>query len=117
MHSVGKLVVAALQHHKESKDRALKVNSFTTTPHEILKEFEKQTGEKWEVSYTSLPELKRLEQKLWDEQNPTAALCTMRRIWTEGGTLYEKTDNDAIGSPSMDTLSKVVSQSIQAQTC
>lgn len=60
--SVGKLLVGALQHPEAARNRALKVNSFTTTPAEILAEFEKQTGEKWQVSYTSLPELKKLEQ-------------------------------------------------------
>jgi hypothetical protein len=58
--SVGKLVVKALLHPEASKKRALKVNSITTTPAEIFAEFEKQTGENWEVAYTSLVELREL---------------------------------------------------------
>ena len=90
------------------------MDSYTTTPHDILKEYEKQTGgEKWSVSYTSLADLKKLEQKAWEEGNPVATVYTLRRIWTQGGTLYEKNDNDLIGSPELDTLEKTVAQLIE----
>ena len=54
MRDVGKLVVAALCHPVEAKNRALLCNSFTTTPRKILSEFETQTGgEKWEFCEVS----------------------------------------------------------------
>jgi hypothetical protein len=105
---VGKLLVAALKHYEYSRNRALKVNSFTTTPKEILAEFERQTGSKWEVSYTSIEELRKLEQQDWDAGHPAATGVTLKRIWTEGGTLYEKRDNEAIGVSDVDTLEDAV---------
>ena len=36
MRDVGRLVVAAIKHPEASRNRALKVNSFTTTPKEIV---------------------------------------------------------------------------------
>ena len=96
-HSVGKGVVAALRHPEAALDRALKIQSFVATPNEILAEFEKQTGAKWMAEYTSLDTLRAVEKKLWAEGSPLATAATLRRIWGEGGTLYEETDNASIG--------------------
>lgn len=114
---MGKLVVTCLQHPSESEDKILIVNSFTATPNEILAEFEKQTGEKWAVSYTSLEDLKKVEAQAWDEGAPYATPATLRRIWTEGGTLYSKPrDNGLVGDPKMETLADQVKQIIEKQT-
>lgn len=138
MRDVGKFVVAALllqqqqQQHSDgngnggngdgngvTKNRALRVNSFTTTPHELLGEFEKQTGgEKWQVGYTSVEELERLER-----ENP---VVTLRRIWTSGKTLYAKGDNDELlhgakedddddGFFCLDNVQSAVAQAIDVQ--
>lgn len=111
---MGKLVVAALLHPEVSKNRALKVNSFTTTPNEILAEFEKQTHSKWEVSYTPLDKLRDLEKREYENKDPKAPLNSLRRIWTEGGTLYERTDNEEIEAPPMETLEMQVKKAIAA---
>ncbi|KAL0942901.1 isoflavone reductase family protein [Colletotrichum truncatum] len=95
--SVGKTLVASLRHPDASFNKALKVQSFVATPKEILAEFEKQTGAKWEVSYAPLQKLKEAEEKAWADGVPFATIFTLRRIWAEGGTLYEKTDNESIG--------------------
>lgn len=137
MRDVGKFVVAALlqqqqqqqQQHSNgngnggngvTKNRALRVNSFTTTPHELLGEFERQTGgEKWQVGYTSVEELERLER-----ENP---VVTLRRIWTSGKTLYAKGDNDELlngakeddddddGFFCLDNVESAVAQAIDVQ--
>ncbi|KEZ45232.1 hypothetical protein SAPIO_CDS2702 [Scedosporium apiospermum] len=97
MRDVGKGVVAALKHPEASFDRAVKIQSFVVTPKEILAEFEKQTGgQPWKVEYTSLDDLRKLEDDAWKEGKGWATLATLRRIWAEGGTLYDKTDNEAI---------------------
>lgn len=114
-HSVGKLLIHALKHPREARNKVLKVNSFTATPHQILQEFEAQTGgEKWFVTYTSLPVLRQLEEKAWKENNPSAAVYTLRRIWTEGGTLYATRDNEIIGAEKTDTLQIAVAKAIVA---
>jgi nucleoside-diphosphate-sugar epimerase len=97
MRDVGRLLVAALQTPTNSSQRILKVNSFTTTGKETVAEFEKQTGSKWDVSYTPLDQLKKLEEQAWEEDWPSKTPLTLRRIWTEGGTLYENRDNGKIG--------------------
>lgn len=113
---MGKLVVACLQHPSESEDKVLIVNSFTCTPNEILAEFEKQTGVKWNVSYMSLEELKKVEIQAWEEGSPYATASTLRRIWTEGGTLYSKPrDNGLVGDPEMESLADQVKQIIEKQ--
>jgi hypothetical protein len=118
MPDVGKLLVGALKYPDASRNQALKVNSFTTTPQDIVAEFEKQTGSKWDVSYTSLEELKKIEQQGWESGQPWATPVTLRRIWTEGGTLYETRDNAKIGMKDSDmgTLEEVVAGGIKSQT-
>jgi hypothetical protein len=109
------LVLATLRHPAESWNRALKVNSFTTTPVAIQAEFERQTGgEPWtDVTCTPLPELRTLENQAWESGVPAAPLITLRRIWAEGGTLYEKRDNGMIGEPPVQTLEEVVAQELK----
>jgi hypothetical protein len=114
---VGKLVVAALQHPSAADDKILIVNSFTATPNEIIAEFEKQTASKWDVSYTSLEELRAVEKEAWEVGAPYATGATLRRIWTEGGTLYNRPrDNGVLGEPEMETLADQVRQVIEQQT-
>ncbi|KAG9232619.1 putative isoflavone reductase like protein [Amylocarpus encephaloides] len=114
---VGKLVVLALLHPEASKNRALRVNSFTATGHEILAEFERQIGgEKWTVSYTSLERLRELEKEAYANNAPAATLCTLRRIWAEGGTLYEKRDNGLVDGEDTETLSDSVREAISFQS-
>ncbi|KAF1956602.1 NAD(P)-binding protein [Byssothecium circinans] len=115
MADVGKLLVAALKVPAKEKERTLKVNSFTTTPHEILKEFERQTEAKWEVKYTSLDALKKGRKEDWEKGDPLATVYTLRRIWTEGGTLYEKRDNGKIGDPGMETLENQVKKAVEKE--
>lgn len=107
--------MAALEHLDASRNAILIVNSFTTTPAEILAEFEKQTNSKWDVSYTPLEKLKEIEKQAWDDGLPYATLATLRRIWTEGGTLYEKRDNGVVGDPEMETMADQVGQVIAGQ--
>ena len=94
---MGKFVAAALRHPEAAQGKALKVQSFAVSPNAILNEFEKQTGSKWAVEHTPLDTLRALEKEKWEAQNPLATLYTLRRIWAEGKTLYEKTDNESIG--------------------
>ena len=114
---MGKLLVGALQHPAESQDKILIVNSFTATPNEVLAEFEKQTGAKWDVTYTSLDKLKEIEKEAWEKGLPYATGATLRRIWTEGGTLYNKPrDNGVLGEPALETLEDQVRKTIVSQT-
>lgn len=114
MPDVGKLLVAALRHPDEAKSKALKVQSFVTTPLDIVKEFETRSGDKWVVDHTSNQALRERETQLWDENDPRATAATLRRIWAEGGTLYEKTDNEKLGlvAKDMETLGDVVGRAI-----
>lgn len=110
MKDVGRLLVAALITPTSSPERILKVNSFTTTGRAALAEFEKQTGAKWDVSYTPLDELRKLEKATWDTGNGT--VFTLRRIWTEGGTLYEERSNREVGFEGEESLEEQVGKLI-----
>jgi hypothetical protein len=91
------------------------VQSFVVTSREILTEFEKQTGgEPWNVTTFTLQELKDKEQEAWSKGYPYAVTYTLRRIWLEGGTLYDQTDNESIGlAPSdLETLSDSVKRAL-----
>lgn len=116
-YSVGTLVLTTLLNTNPStRNRPLCVNSFTTSPAEIQAEFERQTtaGQPWKnVSHTSLDRLRELETAAWEVGNPAATVITLRRIWTEGGTLYKQRDNGLIGEPKMMTLEEVVAKEIQ----
>jgi nucleoside-diphosphate-sugar epimerase len=116
MVDVGRLLVAALKTPATTSPRVLKVNSFTATSKEIVAEFEKQTGAKWEASFTPLDELKKLESDAWERGDPLATPLTLRRIWTEGGTLYEKRDNWQIGEPAVESLEEQVKQTVAKQS-
>ena len=119
MRDVGKLTVAALLHPDAAKNKALKVNSFTTTPNDLVAEFERQTGGgKWDVQTTSLERLKELEKEAWEKGNPAAGGFTLRRIWAEGGTLYEERDNEVIGMEGegkLDGLESCVRHAVDVQ--
>ncbi|KAI1810295.1 hypothetical protein GGS20DRAFT_568227 [Poronia punctata] len=114
MPDVGKLLVAALRHPREAMGKVLKVQSFVTTPLAIAQEFEQQMGEKWTVRHTTIEEIRQLEAQLWDDESPAATAATLRRIWAEGRTLYEETDNQrlGLGSEDMESLSTVVGRAI-----
>lgn len=111
-HSVGKFVTATLRHPAQSFSKALKVQSFVVNPQDVLKEFEKQTGSQFDVTYTTVDEIKNLENVLWDKNSdkpqpkPQATPVTLRRIWATGGTLYDKDDNDVleVKKEDLDTL-------------
>jgi nucleoside-diphosphate-sugar epimerase len=115
MKDVGVLLVAALKHPAPSTVRVLRVNSFTSTPLDIVKEFEKQTGDKWSVEHTPLEEMRKTEDEMWGRQDPLATVWTLRRIWAEGATLYDERDNGKIGEPEMEGLESQVKLSIEKQ--
>ena len=104
-------------HPSQCRNRAIKVNSFYTTDTDILSEFERQTGgEKWQVKYTSLDQLKELEKSAWEKGSNLATLITLRRIWMEGGTLYDQMDNELIGEKNnMSSLADAVAMAIHKQ--
>lgn len=106
-------MVAALKHPKMAMNRVLKVQSFVASLDQIVAEFEKQTCQKWEIVYFSQEELREHERKQWESKNPNAPLYTLRRIWIEGGTLYDKLDNDDIGVTETESLAKVIADEIQ----
>jgi hypothetical protein len=116
MRDVGRLLVAALKTKSTESPRVLKVNSFTATSDDILAEFERQTGAKWTVEYTSLEELKGLEREAWERGDPLATSVTLRRIWLEGGTLYEKRDNWKVGEPVVEGLEAQVKRVVERQS-
>ena len=109
--------MAALRHPEVSQGRVLRVQSFVVSPNAILNEFEKQTGTKWNVSHTALKELSALEKKAWEGKSPVATHYTLRRIWGEGKTLYERTDNQSLGvqEHDLESLSAVVERAVQGK--
>ena len=110
--------MAALAHPEASFNRAVIVQSFVTTPNAVLAEFEKQTGgEPWAVTHIPLEELKKREKDAWASGSPVATVFTLRRIWAEGGTLYDTTDNEAIGlAPrDMESLETAVRRAIESK--
>lgn len=113
VHSTGDLVLASLRHPAASFNRALKVNSFTTSPAEIQAEFERQAGGSWTVHESSLSKVREAEEEAWAANRPFATGITLRRIWAEGGTLYEKRDNGAIGEPKLQNLVDLVSENVK----
>ncbi|EME79629.1 uncharacterized protein MYCFIDRAFT_37493 [Pseudocercospora fijiensis CIRAD86] len=116
MADCGRALLAVLRHPEACDGKAIIVHSFVTTPQAILREFERQMNAKWSVDCTTLAELKMLEDDAWTQSNPLAALYTLRRIWTEGATLYPKIDNETIGLAKTDTLEMVVQAAIAKPT-
>ena len=90
------------------------VHSFTATPHEILAEYEQQTGCKWEKSYTPVERLKQIEKEEYQVYSPLATVVTLRRIWTEGGTLYKFYD-DMVLQIESETLESQIAANIRKQ--
>jgi hypothetical protein len=112
--SVGTFVVSTLLHATpETRNRPLCVNSFTTSPAEIQSLFERHIPGPWNVSYTPLERLRELEGEAWGAGNPAATVVTLRRIWSEGGTLYEKRANELIGEPKTSSLEEVVAREVR----
>lgn len=68
------------------------------------------------MQYTPLERLRALEQQAWEAGQPHATVLTLRRIWTEGGTLYETRDNAVVGDPPLTSLEEVVAQIVREET-
>ncbi|KIW95064.1 uncharacterized protein Z519_03646 [Cladophialophora bantiana CBS 173.52] len=115
MADVGKFVVAALLNTTASRNTTLIVHSFTATPHEILAEYERQTESQWQKSYTSLDRLKQIEKEEYQIYSALATVVTLRRIWTEGGTLYKYYDETILGQIETETLQSQVAANIKKQ--
>jgi len=115
MADVGKFVVAALTNTTASRNATLIVHSFTATPNEILAEYEEQTKCKWDKSYTPLKRLKEIEREEYQVYSALATVVTLRRIWTEGGTLYKFYDETILGQIDTETLSSQVAANIRKQ--
>jgi hypothetical protein len=107
--------VAALLNSNASKNTTLIVHSFTATPLEIIAEYEEQTGAKWDVSYTSLDRLKEMEKEEYQIYSPLATVVTLRRIWTEGGTLHKFYDEAVLGVDDTESLESQVAANIAKQ--
>jgi hypothetical protein len=56
-----------------------------------------------------------LEQAEYKEKGLAATGWILKRIWTEGGTLYEQRDNEKIGFTTPETLQEVVARVIKKQ--
>ncbi|KAI8939738.1 hypothetical protein NX059_003483 [Plenodomus lindquistii] len=114
MKDVGRLLVAALNTPAATHKRVVKVNSFTTIGKQVPAELEKQTNTKWHVTFTTLEELKKYEKEAWERKDPLATVFTLRRIWTEGGTLYDERNNDSVGFEGQEeTLEEQVDKPIK----
>ena len=113
--SVGKFVVAALCNTTASRNTTLIVHSFTATPHEILAEYERQTHSTWEKSYTTLERLKEIEKEEYQVYSPLSTVVTLRRIWTDGGTLHKFYDETILGEIETETLQSQVAANIGKQ--
>lgn len=116
MNDVGKFVVAALINYITSRNQTLIVHSFTATPNEILAEHESQTRQSWNVEYTDSIQLKKLEKEAYQIYSPLATVLTLRRIWTEGGTLHKFYDDSLLGFVETETLEDQVRLNIAKQT-
>jgi hypothetical protein len=115
--SVGKFVVAALAHPEASQDKILKVQSFVVSAKDFLDEFERQTGQKFKVKYVSKEELDEAEKASWAAGDANAATFTLRRIWSSGKTLYDRTDNEALGvkQEDLETISTIVKRNLDGE--
>lgn len=116
MNDVGKFVVAALINHVVSRNQTLIVHSFTATPNEIIAEHEAQMKQQWSKSYTEVKQLRQMEKEAYQIYSPMATLLTLRRIWTEGGTLHKFYDDSLLGFVETETLGDQVRLNIAKQT-
>ena len=112
---MGKFVVASLLNVTASRNATLIVHSFTATPNDILAEYETQTGSKWETSYTTLDRLKEIEKEEYQVYSALATVVTLRRIWTDGGTLYKYYDETILGQIDTETMESQVAANIRKQ--
>jgi hypothetical protein len=87
-----------------------------------VSEFEKQTGgQKWAVNFTPRDTLVERERAAWADPNasvPMGTAHTLRRIWADGGTLYEGRDNAKIGfeDGAEEGLESQVRKQVEKQT-
>ena len=51
----------------------------------------------------------------WTRHDPGAGTITLRKVRSEGGTLYAERDNALIGLETMETLAAAVKRAIEAQ--
>lgn len=107
--------MAALVNRAASRNTTLIVHSFTATPNDIVDEYEVQTGGTWERIYTTLDRLKEIEKEEYQIYSPLATVATLRRIWTEGGTLYPYYDDSILDVAERENLCSQVESNITKQ--
>jgi hypothetical protein len=59
--------------------------------------------------------LKEIEKEEYQVYSPMATVSTLRRIWTEGGTLYKFYDDTILGQIETETLESQVAANIKKQ--
>lgn len=68
------------------------------------------------MGYIPFDKLRKQEKEAWEKGDPWATGYTLRRIWGEGGTLYEKRDNYLIEKEDTETLEDAVKVAVAQQT-
>lgn len=116
MNDVGKFVVAALINYITSRNQTLIVHSFTATPNEIIAEHERQLKQKFTTTYTDAKTLRAMETEAYQIYSPLATVLTLRRIWTEGGTLHKFYDDSLLGFVETENLEDQVRLNVAKQT-
>lgn len=54
-----------------------------------------------------------METEAWEAGKPYATILTLRRIWMDGGTLYDQRDNGLLDEPPMMTLAELVAEEVK----
>ena len=109
---IGNAVVAVLKKPAATSNQFIYIDSFTATQNEILAEFEKVTGKKWDVSVTTSEQAKKEGLELFGKGDFAGLLSLLKVIMLSEGygsdfTKDATLSNSKLGLPDQ-SLSKTI---------
>ncbi|KAH8598248.1 hypothetical protein B0O99DRAFT_684292 [Bisporella sp. PMI_857] len=109
---IGNAVVAVLKKPAATSNQFIYIDSFTATQNEILEEFEKVTGKKWDVSVTTSEQVKKEGLELFGKGDFAGLLSLLKVIMLSEGygsdfTKDATLSNSKLGLPDQ-SLSKTI---------
>ncbi|KAI9705306.1 MAG: hypothetical protein M1820_005136 [Bogoriella megaspora] len=116
---IGRAVASVLLHLEETKNRYVYVNSFTLTQNQVLKELERSTGEKFEVTSMTTKEISRIGYENLNKGDVKKGMpqIIFSAVYGYGGlnnfSVNKGLDNEMLGLPQEsleETIAEVVKQ-------
>jgi hypothetical protein len=114
--SVGAFTTAVLLRPDEAKNRSVSVQGELSSWHGLIKILERLQNKKWDITYTSIPDVEAQEKEAWGKGDPSAVRLNLRRCMGTGNAKLDHVDNDLFSDFKATTnLEKIAMVALERQ--